>query len=124
MGTSDQGPPLVVCDAGPLIHLDELDALGLLSDFAEVLVPDAVWREVERHRPRGDEASPAGDATRGMQVNDPAEQYSLNSIPGKFSGLHLPCIEYVGFKLIDPSVDLGFDLTAEYAAACKIHGKP
>ena len=52
MGTTDQGPPLVVCDAGPLIHLDELDALGLLADFAEVLVPDAVWREVKRHRPR------------------------------------------------------------------------
>ena len=43
--------PLVVCDAGPLIHLDELGSLNLLSDFPEVLVPDAVWREVERHRP-------------------------------------------------------------------------
>lgn len=51
MVTTDQGPPLVVCDAGPLIHLDELDALDLLGDFAEVLVPDAVWREVEQHRP-------------------------------------------------------------------------
>jgi predicted nucleic acid-binding protein len=51
MGTSDQGPPLVVCDAGPLIHLDELDALDLLADFAQVLVPDAVWREVVQHRP-------------------------------------------------------------------------
>lgn len=61
--------------------------------------------------------------TRGMQVNDPAEQYSLNSISGKFSGLHLLCIGYVGFKLIDPSVDLGFDLAAEYAAACQELGK-
>ncbi len=61
--------------------------------------------------------------TRGLQVNDPAEQYTLNAIPGKFSGLHLLCIEYVGFKLIDPSVDLGFDLSAEYAAACLIRGK-
>lgn len=52
MGTTDQGPPLVVCDAGPLIHLDELDALDLLADFAQVMVPDAVWREVERHRPK------------------------------------------------------------------------
>ena len=52
MATTDQRPPLVVCDAGPLIHLDELDALDLLADFAEVMVPDAVWREVERHRPR------------------------------------------------------------------------
>lgn len=62
-------------------------------------------------------------ATRGLQVNDPAEQYTLNSLPGKFSGLHLLCIEYVGFKFVDPSVDIGFDLSAEYAAACKIHGK-
>jgi predicted nucleic acid-binding protein len=41
---------IVVCDAGPLIHLDELDALDLLDDFQSVLVPDAVWIEVERHR--------------------------------------------------------------------------
>jgi len=61
--------------------------------------------------------------TRGLQVNDPAEQYTLKSIPGKFSGLHLLCIEYVGFKLIDPSVDFGFDLSAEYAEACRLHKK-
>lgn len=42
---------VVVCDAGPLIHLDELDSLDLLGDFLEVLVPEAVWREVLRHRP-------------------------------------------------------------------------
>ena len=59
---------------------------------------------------------------RGLQVNDPTEQYSLNSILGKFSGLHLLCIEYVGFKIIDPKVDIGFDLSAEYAAACAMLG--
>ncbi|MEJ2326126.1 MAG: DNA-binding protein [Chromatiaceae bacterium] len=42
---------MVVCDAGPLIHLDELGTLDLLGDFQSVLVPDAVWIEVERHRP-------------------------------------------------------------------------
>jgi predicted nucleic acid-binding protein len=42
---------LVVCDAGPLIHLDELGCLDLLSDFAAVHVPDAVWQEVARHQP-------------------------------------------------------------------------
>jgi predicted nucleic acid-binding protein len=41
----------VVCDAGPLIHLDELGSLDLLADFAEVLVPESVCEEVERHRP-------------------------------------------------------------------------
>jgi tetratricopeptide (TPR) repeat protein len=58
---------------------------------------------------------------RGLQVDDPADQYSLQSISGKFSGLHLLCIAYVGFQLIDPSVDLGFDLSAEYAEAKRLH---
>ncbi len=51
MGRTEQGPPLVVCDAGPLIHLDEVGALDLLTDFADVLVPEAVWQEVKHHRP-------------------------------------------------------------------------
>ena len=41
---------VVMCDAGPLIHLDEIAALDLLSDFSAVFVPDEVWGEVERHR--------------------------------------------------------------------------
>ena len=40
-----EGSPEVVCDAGPLIHLDELGCLDLLSDFPLVLVPEEVWRE-------------------------------------------------------------------------------
>lgn len=42
---------VVVADAGPLIHLDELEALDVLSDYATVFVPNAVWLEVQRHRP-------------------------------------------------------------------------
>ena len=42
---------IVVADAGPLIHLDELDCLDLLNDFKQIMVPDAVWREVQAHRP-------------------------------------------------------------------------
>jgi predicted nucleic acid-binding protein len=41
----------LVCDAGPLIHLEELGCLDLLRDFTEVQVPQAVWVEVQRHRP-------------------------------------------------------------------------
>jgi len=41
----------VVADAGPLIHLDELGSLDLLADYASILVPEAVWHEVTRHRP-------------------------------------------------------------------------
>jgi predicted nucleic acid-binding protein len=42
----------VVCDAGPLIHLDQLGSLDLLSDFEPLLVPEEVWTEVLRHRPQ------------------------------------------------------------------------
>ena len=42
---------VAVLDAGPLIHLDELGRLGLLSDFKQLLVPQAVLDEALRHRP-------------------------------------------------------------------------
>src|SRR6185436_12866735 len=41
----------VVCDAGPLIHLDQIDCLDLLADFSRVIVPSVVWSEVDQHRP-------------------------------------------------------------------------
>ena len=51
MGRAEASPSVVVCDAGPLIHLDEVGWLDLLADFAQVFVPNAVWVEVEKHRP-------------------------------------------------------------------------
>jgi len=41
---------IVVCDAGPLIHLDEVGHLQLLADFKKVIVPHGVRHEVYRHR--------------------------------------------------------------------------
>lgn len=43
---------VAVLDAGPLIHLDELERIGLLSDFGALLVPQPVLDEALRHRPR------------------------------------------------------------------------
>lgn len=43
---------LIICDAGPLIHLDELGCIALLTDFDTVLIPDQVWQEVQHHRPQ------------------------------------------------------------------------
>ena len=39
---------IVVSDAGPIIYLDELDTLALLSDFQTIILPDAVWEEILR----------------------------------------------------------------------------
>lgn len=41
----------VTLDAGPIIHLDEINSLHLLLDFKRLILPDAVWREVAYHRP-------------------------------------------------------------------------
>lgn len=41
----------VICDAGPIIHLDELESVHLLSDFREVLVGPHVRAEIAQFRP-------------------------------------------------------------------------
>jgi hypothetical protein len=43
--------PVVVADAGPIIHLDELGCLNILTDFGSVIVPEAAWLEMHRNRP-------------------------------------------------------------------------
>jgi len=57
---------------------------------------------------------------KGIDVNDPARQYTLKSLPGERSGLQLVCIMYAGMKSIAPEVDAGFDLAAEYEAATSL----
>jgi predicted nucleic acid-binding protein len=72
----------VVCDAGPLIHLDELGCLDLLSDFAAALVPDPVWQEVERHRPSALRRRKV-KLLRRIALPDPAPEFA--QLAGAFS---------------------------------------
>jgi predicted nucleic acid-binding protein len=46
-----KSPFKIVCDSGPIIHLDELNCLRLLEDFQEILLPGTVYEEIKRHRP-------------------------------------------------------------------------
>jgi len=41
----------IICDTGPIIHLDELDCLDLLADFREIILAASVVEEIEKHRP-------------------------------------------------------------------------
>ena len=61
--------------------------------------------------------------TRGLDINDSTPKYTLQSMPGKFSGLHLLCFEYVAFQQIAPGKDIGFDLSAEYQTARSLFEK-
>jgi len=57
----------------------------------------------------------------GLNVNDPERKYRMKSLPGEYSGLQLVCLMYVGFKIIAPEQDIGFDLAKEYAMAKTMH---
>jgi tetratricopeptide (TPR) repeat protein len=59
----------------------------------------------------------------GLDINDPEQKYTLASLPGQFSGLHLVSIMYAGLKALDPNMDAGIDLSAEYEAAKAMRGK-
>lgn len=61
--------------------------------------------------------------TKGFDVNSAAQKYRLKSLPGGFCGLHLVCLMYVGFKIVAPEKNIGFDLAKEYAAAEALHAK-
>jgi hypothetical protein len=56
-------------------------------------------------------------------VNNPDSRYTLKSLPGQFSGLHLLCYEYVAFKQFAPDKSIGFDLAAEYEMALSLFDK-
>lgn len=53
----------------------------------------------------------------GLDVNSSEQKYTLQSLPGKYSGLHMVSIMYAAVKQVDPTADIGFDLAREYEAA-------
>ncbi|MCL4264719.1 MAG: tetratricopeptide repeat protein [Anaerolineae bacterium] len=58
----------------------------------------------------------------GLDYASPEQKYHLASLPGEtFSGLQLMCLMYVGFKDIQPTVDVGMDLSEPYQMALKLH---
>jgi len=60
--------------------------------------------------------------TRGIDVNDPTQKFTLRSLPGQqLSGLHLVCLEYAAFKQIQPDMSIGFDLSKEYRSARSLY---
>lgn len=58
---------------------------------------------------------------QGFDVNSSEAKYSLQSMPGSFSGLHLMSYMYVAFKQLAPDADIGFDLAQEYQTALQMH---
>ena len=58
----------------------------------------------------------------GLDYASSEQKYRLVAVPGEpFSGLQLMCLMYVGFKDIQPTVDVGMDLREPYEMALKLH---
>ena len=46
----------------------------------------------------------------------------MKNLPGEtFTGLHLLCLMYVGFKIIEPTLDTGLDYKDAYELALEVH---
>ncbi len=53
----------------------------------------------------------------GLDIGDPTPKYTLKTLPGSYSGLHLLAILYAAFRQIDPTIDIGADFLREYEMA-------
>lgn len=57
----------------------------------------------------------------GFDYASPDQKYTLKSLPGEqFSGLHLMCLMFAGFKRIAPEHDLHMDLEEPFLAALEM----
>jgi len=50
----------------------------------------------------------------GLDISDPEPKYSLRSLPGTFSGLHLCCLMYAAFKKLAPAQGVGINFPREW----------
>ena len=80
---------ICILDAGPLIHLDELGALGLRAELGQVFTTATVAGEVEKHRPGTIERSEIvvvrDVKTTSLEVRNAVARYDLQA--GEMSAL-------------------------------------
>ena len=94
---------IVIADAGPIIHLDELNSLSLLTGFDKIIIPETVWHEVQHHRPQALHHAADLAFVRlsaldfSPQVDALTPIYTLHA--GEQEALHL-CVEFKNSLLI------------------------
>jgi tetratricopeptide (TPR) repeat protein len=143
LGRTDDADPVFIkaIELSPLSDIAELARKArtslahrtMRSKVGGGLRPDAVhycldglqkFRELGETKTRAIVFEIAMLGRSGLDINDPGKRYSLRSLPGDYSGLHLVSLMYTGMKLIDPSADAGIDLSQEFAAAKHLFENP
>ena len=96
---------VVVSDAGPIIHLSELDCLDVLSDFNEVLIPPIVWEEILRHQPKAFATTGVAFRQSSIGVEAPEAMESLTRLftlhRGELQALQLALEQHADLILTD-----------------------
>lgn len=59
----------------------------------------------------------------GLDINNPTPTYTLKSLRGNFTGLHLLAMMFTALRQMDPALDAGVDFTVEFDAALKMQTK-
>ena len=61
---------------------------------------------------------------KGIDCVTPDKIYTLNSLPGEqFDGLQLLCLMYVGFKIVEPTLDTKLDFEKDYNLALDAYNR-
>ena len=59
----------------------------------------------------------------GIDLDSTEQNYTLDSVPDKaFTGLQLTAWMYIGWRILDPSVNTQLDYDSEYEAAIQMVG--
>ena len=135
----DEADPLLVTTISldPLSEIAELARTdrsriaqaNLRSNAGGGMRPDAVFfclDAMQRFHALGEEQAKAITfevamlGRSGFDINIPDKKYTLKSLPGHFSGLHLVSMMYVAMKSMVPTTDVGIDLSKEYAEAKRL----
>jgi predicted nucleic acid-binding protein len=110
-----------VLDAGPLIHLAELDALDVIHDFSTRYVAQAVWDEVTQYQPQALQKTGLGlQLISGIQPSDSLRALALGLSLGRGEVEALALMEKYPQALF-----LTDDAAARLAAeqrGCVVHG--
>jgi len=106
----------VVCDAGPVIHLDELDCLDLLVGFPRVLIPTTVRKEICHHR----SAAFTREDVIWEDVEHPPKPTPQLEAMARLLPLHRGEVEALCVVLANPGAMLLTDDTAARLAATSL----
>jgi tetratricopeptide (TPR) repeat protein len=102
------------------LALTTLKSKGFRIDVVMYMLSALKLFEKDQSRIQGITFEIALKGRSGFDINNPNKKYTIQNLPGEFTGLQLVSYMYVGFKKLAPDQDIGMDLSQEYEMALKL----